>query len=328
MSSGATLAGAARPGGRLFVGLGLAVALALGLLLVSGCGSPATPSSGPRPTFTPPAQEVALYVPTPPPTPTPVPAPTDTAAPTSTPLPTPTPTATPTPPIVVRVIATQADLRLGPSEAYPLVATVGAGSAITVTGVNPAGDWWQVCCEAGQSGWIADAVVKAAGELWNVPEVVSFSPLPTPTPVPTSTRTPTPTATPAWAFRAMGNMQSFPQGQNYFRVVAGIWDGNTPLWGYKLIIRKDSTGQTWLSDGSQAGWQTEPVQWQQNICTPAAGVLSNVKWDSNSVSVPQGNDTWEVTAADGGGKPLSAPVRFVTSASNTQWYYVVFISNK
>jgi hypothetical protein len=261
------------------------------------------------------------------PTQTPVQVPTDTPAPTSTPVSTPTGTPTPTPPVVVRVIA-GAGLRSGPGDAYPLVATVDAGSAITVTGVNPAGDWWQVCCEAGQSGWIADALVKAAGELWNVPEIENFSPLPTPTRSPTPLPSPTPTATPAWAFRAMGNMQSFPLAQNYFRVVAGIWDGNTPLWGYKLIIRKDSTGHTWLSDGSQALWMTEPVQWQTELFIPAIGVLSNVKWDSHSLKVPLGDDTWEVTCADGGGKPLSAPVRFATSASNSQWYYVVFIKNK
>lgn len=259
---------------------------------------------------------------------TPIPAPTDAPAPTSTPLPTPTGTPTPTPPVVVHVIADQAGLRSGPSDAYPLVATVQTGNAITVTGVNPAGDWWQVCCEAGRSGWIADALVKAAGELWNVPEIEDFSPLPAPTSSPTPLPSPTPTATPAWAFRAMGNMQSFPLAQNYFRVVAGIWDGNTPLWGYKLIIRKDSTGQTWLSDGSQASWQTEPVQWQQDLSIAPVGVLSNVKWNSNTVKAPLGDDTWEVTCADGGGKPLSAPVRFSVSVSNSWWYYVVFISNK
>jgi hypothetical protein len=54
---------------------------------------------------------------------------------------------------------------------------------------------------------------------------------------------------------------------------------------------------------------------------------SNVKWDSNLVSVPMGDGVWEVTAVDGGGSPLSQPVRLNTSASDSKWYYVVFRSN-
>jgi hypothetical protein len=121
-------------------------------------------------------------------------------------------------------------------------------------------------------------------------------------------------------------------------VDAVIYNGSTPLYGYKLRIRKMSTGEEWLSEGSQTSWYWYVLQYpddgkQVNIpvdCpNPRKGLLcvkSNVKWDSNSVQVPLGDDVWEVTATDGGGKPLSTPVRITTSAANPKWHYIVFTS--
>ena len=41
---------------------------------------------------------------------------------------------------------------------------------------------------------------------------------------------------------------------------------------------------------------------------------------------PLGDDVWEVTVTDGGGKALSTPVRITTSAANPKWYHITFTS--
>jgi hypothetical protein len=233
------------------------------------------------------------------------------------------------------VITEKANVRQGPGTAYPVLAQLSRGTQVTVVGRNRAGDWWKICCVNGADVWIADMVVEVEGPLWTVPEVSDFPP-PPPTPVPTNTPAPTPTY--AWPFRVEGTPEAYPLGQNYFRVDAVIYNGATPLWGYKLRIRKLSTGQEWVSEGSQSYWRWIVVEWPNDgkpvnpttdCPSPRTGlrcVKSNVKWDSNGVGVPMGDDVWEVMAADGAGTPLSAPVRFYTSIANSKWYYVVFTS--
>jgi hypothetical protein len=88
-----------------------------------------------------------------------------------------------------------------------------------------------------------------------VAEVANIPP-PPPTPIPPPpTLTPAPTPTFAWPFRVEGTVKEYPNpGNNYFRVDSIIYNGATPLYGYKLKIRKLSTGQEWLSSGSQTSW--------------------------------------------------------------------------
>ena len=99
------------------------------------------------------------------------------------------------------------------------------------------------------------SVVEVTGPLWAVPEVTNIPP-PPPTPIPPPpTLTPAPTPTFAWPFRLQGAVQEYPNtGNNFFRVDGVIYNGATPLYGYKLKVRKLSTGQEWLSDGSQTSW--------------------------------------------------------------------------
>jgi hypothetical protein len=281
---------------------------------------------------------IVTATPVPPPTFTPGP-PTETPPPTFTPGPptaTPTATGTPLPPVKVQVKANNANVRQGPGPGYPLVAKLDQGTEITVVGRNADGTWWKVCCVNGSDVWIADQVVTVTGPVWTVPEVTNIPP-PPPTAAPPPTPLPTPTYT--WPMRLDGAAQQFPHGQNYFRVDGVIYNGATPLWGYKLRIRNLTTGETWLSDGSEATWRWVVLQYPTDgkpfnptvDCQSArAGVLclkTNVKWDSNLVSIPMGDGAWEVTATDGAGNPLSQPVRFNTSVADSKWYYVVFRSN-
>ncbi len=280
---------------------------------------------------------IVTATPIPPDTVTPS-APAGPPPPTETPGPpteTPQPTGTPLPSVMATVKTNNANVRQGPGVAYGLVTQLEKGTSITVVGRNRAGDWWKVCCVNGADVWIADSVVTAEGPIWSVAEVTDIPP-PPPTPVPTATPAPTPTY--AWPFRAESGVKEYPLGQNYFRVDAVIYNGTTPLWGYKLAVRRLSTGESWLSAGSEAYWRWIVVEWPDDgklvnpsidCPSPRTGlqcIKSNVKWDSNIVNQTMGDDIWEVSAADGAGNPISAPVRFNTSANQSKWYYVVFTS--
>ncbi|PKO23186.1 MAG: hypothetical protein CVU38_05365 [Chloroflexi bacterium HGW-Chloroflexi-1] len=231
----------------------------------------------------------------------------------------------------------KANVRQGPGAGYPTVTQLAIDTEVTVVGRNRAGNWWKICCVNGVDVWIADSVVTVEGPLWLAPEVSDYPP-PPPTVAPTATPAPTPTY--AWTFRTEGLPEEYSLGQNYFSVKAVIYDGASPLWGYKLKVRKLSTGEEWLSEGSQSnnwtweviGWPNDgkPVNPRTDCPSPRTGLLClkyNVKWDSNGVGVPMGDDVWwEVIATDGAGNPLSSPVRLYTSAANSKWYYVVFTS--
>ena len=187
-------------------------------------------------------------------TPTPLPSlPTPTLPPFATairptltptpgpPPPTPLPTNTPLPPVVV-ITKEQANVRQGPSVAYPVVTRLEADTRVTVVGRNSAGDWWKICCVNGADVWISDALVRVEGPLWAVPEIASVPPPPATAPPPVASPTPSPTPTYAWPFRVEGTPEAYALGQDYFRVDAVIYNGAVPLWGYRLRIRKLSTG--------------------------------------------------------------------------------------
>jgi hypothetical protein len=287
---------------------------------------------------------VVIVTATPPPTSTSTPLPpTETPGPTDTPGPptvTPTPSHTPLPPVAVKVKSDKTNVRTGPGAGYPLIAQLSAGTEITVVGRDRTGAWWKVCCVNGGDAWIADKMVTVAGPIHTVAEDPNIPPPPPPPPtkVPPPTVAPTPTF--AWQFRAE-SVQSFPAGgDNILRVNAKVYNGATPLWGYKLKVRRLSTGQEWLTNGSLTGLDYEVTQFPfdgkgvqstTNECRVIRReglrcIAYNIKWDSNQVSVPPGDDAWEVSVVDGGGTPVSAPVRVETRAADPKWYYIVFSS--
>jgi hypothetical protein len=271
---------------------------------------------------------VILVTATPPPPATPRPAgPTFTPGPTPTPGPptaTPLPTVTPPPPVVVHVKVDKANVRQGPGNGYLPVTQLDVNTTVTVVGRNRAGDWWKICCVNNSDVWIADAVVTVEGPIWTVQEITDVPPPPTMTPTLEPSPTPTLTPTYAWTFHLETAPQQFPLDQNYFKVVGVIYNGYTPLWGYKLKIRKFSTGQEWLTSGSAAAYDCERLFFPLRIQCFGPDLKYNVKWDSNAIQVPIGDDTWEVTVTDGAGNPLSAPVRLNTTVVNAKWYYLTF----
>jgi len=103
------------------------------------------------------------------PTDIPLPGPTDT--------PSPTPTISPTPQPMVRADGV-VNVRSGPSTQYPIIGQVAAGTEWFVQGRNPEGDWLQICCVQGQSGWIASRLVTNTGP-FGVPVITDVPPPPT-----------------------------------------------------------------------------------------------------------------------------------------------------
>jgi hypothetical protein len=280
--------------------------------------------------------------PLPSPTTTPLP-PTGTPPATSTPGPptaTPTVTNTPLPPVVVKITTDQANVRQGPGQAYPAVARLDAGTEVTVVGRNRAGDWWKICCVNGVDVWVSASVAEATGPLWTIAEVPNIPPPPPAPPRPPATFTPAPTATYAWPFRLEGAVQEYP-GNNWFSVIAAVYNGATPLWGYRLKVRNLSTGEEWLSDYySQPAWFWEVTQFPDDHKRVTSSVdcpnptrkglrcvKANIKWDSAWIPRPLGNATWEVTLTDRLGTPVSSPVSINTSEADPKWHYVVFTSN-
>jgi hypothetical protein len=210
---------------------------------------------------------------------------------------------------------------------FLLVLVLGACTAPTPTGTSPS-----ITAEP--------AIVTAAPPTSispSTPVGVTVTEPATSTPVPSPTITPTPTN--AWPFRLESPPQEYPLGLNYFRVNGVIYNGAKPLYGYKLRVRNLTTGESWLSDGSDSYWSWTVLQWPNDgkpvnpsieCPNPRPGLYClkfNLKWDSNGFGVPMGDAVWEVTATDGAGNPLSQSVSFNTSATNSKWYYVVFSNN-
>ena len=98
---------------------------------------------------------INVGVPIPVPVPTPIP-------PTATPLPSSQPEPLTEPSIRT---SSNVNLRSGPGTTYSIIGRALAGTSMRITGKNPAGNWWQVCCTQGRSSWVASWVVTAYGPL-------------------------------------------------------------------------------------------------------------------------------------------------------------------
>ena len=139
------------------------------------------------------------------------PAPTTTPAPTVTP--TPAATATPEPPAVM--VESAANVRSGPSTAYPIIGGVRVGQRLPVIGQY--GDWWQITL-TGRTGWIWGALVTPNAAAQQAPQVKDLPPLP-------------PTLTPAPTGRALASTRRAgrPGGPGTGNAVSGARPGRARL---------------------------------------------------------------------------------------------------
>ena len=180
------------------------------LLNLAGCGlfgSAATaptplPTRTPVPTYTPTTAAAAATVA---PVTAAAAAPTNAvaAAPVATPTLAPVVVNAPAPLVAPRLAinADAVNVRRSPSTAAELVGMATAGQQFEVTGRTTAGDWWQVCCIDGQSGWVFGELATvtngdAAPIAADAPAVVEATPVTNAPPAtqPDATATSAPTA--------------------------------------------------------------------------------------------------------------------------------------
>jgi uncharacterized protein YgiM (DUF1202 family) len=245
-----------------------------------------------------------------PPTPTPEP-------PTATPEP---PTATPEPKPEVVVSNPRVNVRTGPGSTFDVLGQVLQGERLEIVGRDPEGQWWQICCFQGQTGWLADEVVRAEGPL----ETVALSAdLPTPTPEATSTAEAAAIAPPpadgAFLF-GLTEETTYPFSQDYLRVGVKANDNDdTPLAGFYLRIVNETSGQQWLSPATSSG----PWQGTAPSVDFADFRQANLIYDTRGQSALADN-SFAVWLVDGAGRQVSPIVRYTQDDDQFRWLYVVW----
>lgn len=209
---------------------------AFALLALAGCNfgatpAPPLPTNTPVPTFTPTVEVVIAPVDpgaaataraaedqataTAQAAANPQPAATDTPVPAA-------PTDTPVPAQAAVTTNSAMNVRGGPGTGFTVIGSANAGQRFTVTGKNPAGDWWQIDFN-GQAGWVFAQLVTGENT-GGVPVAANIPapPPPTATPIPAPTNTPVPagpppTAVPNFPFLLLDTERCDPNaGNTYF----------------------------------------------------------------------------------------------------------------
>ncbi len=291
----------------------------IGLLLLflaavfAGCGGEESaaeplPLRTPRPTFTPtPLAPAATTAPEPP-----------TAVPAA-----PAPPAPSGPQVPAVVNSDLVNVRTGPGTDQPIVATITNGQAIDLIGQNQEGDWWQVCCVDGQTGWVFYAYMTAQGATDALP-VVGEAPQPAPTtpppptaappaaaaapaaPVevaqpqpPTATPAPTATAAPAFAFN-LAAQEQFPEGNDLVRIYLYVYQGDQAFEGYSLHVSKDGVEVPVSAKSAANAGFTWPV------------ANPRQRFQNMKVEFPnmQPGGVWEIQLIDGSGAKVGPPAVF------------------
>lgn len=65
-----------------------------------------------------------------------------------------------------------ADVRSGDSEAFPIVTTLPANTSVPIVGISSGSGWYQVQLPDGSLGWIAPGSVTVSGDLSGIPSVI------------------------------------------------------------------------------------------------------------------------------------------------------------
>ncbi len=207
---------------RIWIPLSIAIALVAVSACMSGqvsrgpVGTP-VPTKTLRPTFTHTPEKPTL-TPTPaPPTETPTPE-----EPTATPVPpTQEPTATPEA-ATFTVTSATLNVRSGPGTNYGTIGQIRQGQTFTITGKNPAGNWWQFDYN-GRAGWVSGTLVRVTnGQLVqvaaNIPAAPTARPQPTAAPRPAAPQPPPAAPAPSFRFGLTGKNQLRTNSNAYVTV--------------------------------------------------------------------------------------------------------------
>jgi len=147
------------------------------------------------------------------------------------------------------MVESTANVRSGPSTAYPVVGGVRVGQRLPVIGQY--GDWWQITL-IGRTGWIWGALVSPNAAAQQAPQVKDLPPLPpTPTPAPTAAPSPQPVAQADLV--VLGPETRFPARA---RVVRG-WDYELvdASTNYDFVVHRDvfGTAKPWRTNSTPSG---------------------------------------------------------------------------
>jgi len=262
------------------------------------------------------------------------PSPTPSQTPTETP--TPSPTVTPTP--YVEVPDGLISLRTGPGLVYPLVAQLGPGIRVAITGKFTEGGWYQICCINDQAVWVPIPSVSTFNDTTELPGVPADPP-PTPTPTGTPTMTPTPTLTPTstpYPFEQAIGPQFFPSENEFLTIWVKLFVGPLGMEdaaeGYFLRALFEGV------DRPQTNVVRPSFDHFEYSAPPGAGnrVEYNYKYEftppnpddlercQQTTPPPEcsnrkiliGEGTWTIYVIDGAGNQLSNAVTFTTRANN------------
>ena len=126
---------------------------------------------------------------------------TRTGQPTATGTPAPAASVTPTPTVTqanVVTINAQANVRTGPSTAYPIALRLTASQTAPVIGRDSAGHWFEITIDGapGGIGWVSTLAATYAGDINSLPVVQPAGPPPTPAASSTPVAPPTNTGVP------------------------------------------------------------------------------------------------------------------------------------
>ncbi len=293
-------------------------------LILTGCGQGSigalivapTPTS--TPTITPTLLPTATVTPTPTLTPTSTPTSTPIPTPTPTPIP-PTPTITPTPAAQLTIAGESINVRSGPGLVFPVIGTARQGETYNVTGTNPTGTWWRICCLAGEKeGWVRSDLVTIRGSLNDIPVIQ----VPTPTPRPTATPTPIPpTPTPGLLFYRGEGPIFMPTNNNWVTLWVKVYGGTGegyPIEGWRLQVRRN---------GVVVATSQPSLPYFQWSAPPGEEFGNRVQYNLKLEIPNPGQADWEVYLIDQGGVRRSPIVVFTTSPTNpNREIYIGFLA--
>ncbi len=212
------------------------------------------------------------------------------------------------------------NVRSGPGADFPVLGQVLQGQRLEIVGRDQDGQWWQICCFEGQTGWLAAEVVSAEGPLETVALAAD---LPTPTPEATPTAAAAAVALPPASgdfLFGLTEETTYPFNQDYLRVGVKANDNDdTPLAGFYLRVLNETTGQQWLSPATSGG----PWQGTAPSVDFADYRQANLIYDTRGKSTLAGN-SFALWLVDGAGRQVSPIVRFTQNDDQFRWLYIVW----
>lgn len=157
------------------------------------------------------------------------------------------------------VVPATMNVRGGPGTAYARVGAAAQGTALAITGVTPAGDWYRIEQADGSEGWVSAGLVTTAGPMANVKQLADDE-IPTP---PVAQAAPA-SGSPASAAPASVAAAPAPSGGGGFAygVTANMWQSDKAGVANALT----DLGFPWVKQ--QVRWEfveTSPgaVNWQE-----------------------------------------------------------------